>query len=107
MKCRRHPVHALEVAVITKRSYHLHTSENVLSHRFAEMLSATQRIEPQQRAHSPPLAAGLAREYQNRLKIATVEDSLQLAAGFFNHKRMKSWKNKINRLCELPTKMPP
>ena len=58
-------------------------------------------LEPQQRAHSPQLAAGLARpvksseegrkaafngasEYKIRLKVFTVEDSLQLAAGFFN-----------------------
>jgi len=40
--------------------------------------------EPQQRAHSPQLAAGLASEYKIRLKVLTVEDSLQLAAGFFN-----------------------
>jgi hypothetical protein len=40
--------------------------------------------EPQQRSLTPPLAAGLASEYQNRLKVLTVEDSLQLAAGFFN-----------------------
>ena len=41
-------------------------------------------FEPQQRAHSPQLAAGLASEYKIRSKILTVEDSLQLAAGFFN-----------------------
>ncbi|MEW6672474.1 MAG: hypothetical protein AB1427_12280 [Thermodesulfobacteriota bacterium] len=38
-------------------------------------------LEPQQRAHFPKPAAGLASEYK---KILTVEDSLQLAAGFFN-----------------------
>jgi hypothetical protein len=41
-------------------------------------------LEPQQRSLIPPRAAGLASEYQNRLKVLTVEDSLQLAAGFFN-----------------------
>ena len=40
-------------------------------------------LEPQQRAHSPQLAAGLASEYKIRFKVLTVEDSLQLAAGFF------------------------
>jgi len=50
-------------------------------------------FEPQQRVHSPQLAAGLASEYKNRLKVLTVEDSLQLAAGFFK-------KVLIIRICD-------
>jgi len=48
------------------------------------ILPAKNNYEPQQRAHSPQLAAGLASGYKIRSKILTVEDSLQLAAGFFN-----------------------
>ena len=35
----------------------------------------------EQRAYSPQLAAGLASEYKIRLKVLTVEDSLQPTAG--------------------------
>jgi len=40
-------------------------------------------FEPQKRVHSPQLAAGLASE-SKMINFLTVEDSLQLAAGFFN-----------------------
>jgi hypothetical protein len=64
-------------------------------------------FEPQQRVHSPQLAAGLASEYKIRLKVLTVEDSLQLAAGFFNLFRISrfgfwNFKNKFSGIkpCE-------
>ncbi|MFO7712971.1 hypothetical protein, partial [Desulfosarcina sp.] len=41
------------------------------------------QFEPQQRAHSPSLAAGLASESKID-RILTVEDSSPLAARFFN-----------------------
>jgi hypothetical protein len=57
--------------------------------------------ELQQRAHSPQLvgatrrsrpsgAAGLANESEKMTEFLTVEDSLQLAAGFFHYARRKN-----------------
>jgi|APDOM4702015073_1054812.scaffolds.fasta_scaffold505958_1 hypothetical protein len=46
------------------------------------------RFEPQQRAQSPQLAAGTASDIKIRLKVLTVEDHLQLAAGFFKFRQL-------------------
>jgi hypothetical protein len=46
--------------------------------------SGSCRFKPQQRAHSPQLAAGLASDIKIRLKALTVEDYLQLLLGSSN-----------------------